>query len=57
MIGVVANGKYRTLGETTRPYFYRTFTQSFEASRTLLVDYGQDAQASPAAVRRVNSSV
>ena len=52
MIGIVANGKYRTLGEATRPYFYRTFTQSFEASRTLLVDFGSDQQATPGAVRQ-----
>ena len=52
VIGIVANGKYRTLGETTRPYFYRTFTQRFEASRTLLVDFGSDQQATPGALRQ-----
>ncbi len=51
VIGIVANGKYRSLGEPNRPYLYRTFTQSYEASRSLLVDFDPSSEGSPQLVR------
>ena len=37
VVGVVGDGKYRTLGERSRPFFYRTTEQNEILSRTLVL--------------------
>ena len=37
VIGVAADAKYRSLGETPEPHFYVPYLQSFDGSRSLLV--------------------
>jgi len=51
VVGIVPNGKYRSLGESTRPFLYRPFAQEYEASRSLLVDFDRSVDMSPSLVR------
>ncbi|HYV06656.1 MAG TPA: ABC transporter permease [Blastocatellia bacterium] len=37
IIGVVKDGKYATLGETSRPFIYQRLRQNYEAKMTLIV--------------------
>jgi predicted permease len=45
VIGVVRDGKYRTLGEDARPYLYLSLLQRYEAGQRLLVRTAGDPRA------------
>jgi putative ABC transport system permease protein len=51
VIGVVSNAKYRTLGESPRPFMYETYGTEGYASETLLVKGSGDAAALLAGIR------
>ncbi len=51
--GIARDGKYRTLGEAPRPFFYRALAQDYSGSRTLVVRTEGDRQAAMAAIRQV----
>jgi len=54
VVGVAADGKYRQLTETPRPFAYLPVSQAFRTSRTLVVHVreGADVASTVAAVRR-----
>lgn len=52
VIGVVKDGKYRTLGESNRPYVYRSLSQTFESDATLIARVQGDTGAVLAAIRQ-----
>jgi predicted permease len=52
VIGVVSGGKYRTLGESPRPYMYLPLAQSYTPQVVLLARTEADPAAQVAAVRR-----
>lgn len=52
VIGVVKDGKYRTLGESNRPYVYRSLSQLFESDATLIARVTGDSSAVIAGIRR-----
>jgi predicted permease len=45
VVGVAADGKYRTLGEEQRSYLYLPITQKYESGQVLLVRTSGDARA------------
>jgi predicted permease len=49
--GIVRNGKYRTLGESPRPYLYKPITQNYESSQMLFVRAAGDPGALMVAIR------
>lgn len=52
VIGIAQNGKYRTIGETARPYFYLPYSQNYAAEYlTLIVHTAGDPQNLAAPVR------
>jgi predicted permease len=51
VVGVVKDGKYRTLGDEGRPYFAVPLLQSYESEMTVIVRGGGDPKALLAAVR------
>lgn len=51
VVGVVRNGKYRTLGESPRPFLYASLQQSFEADRSLVVRSSADPSSLLPALR------
>jgi predicted permease len=53
VIGVVKDGKYRTLGEANRPYVYQSLSQKFESDATLLARVHGDPGAALAAIRQL----
>ncbi|MCA1627993.1 MAG: ABC transporter permease [Acidobacteria bacterium] len=52
IVGVVADGKYETLGETARPAIFLPFAQNYSPGMTLQVRTGGDAGALMNAIRR-----
>jgi predicted permease len=52
VVGVAADGKYRSLGEEPRPFVYRPYLQDYSSSMTLVVATGVDEQRTLLAVRR-----
>jgi macrolide transport system ATP-binding/permease protein len=53
VIGVARDGKYRTLGETPKPYMYFHLPQDYEAGMTLLIRTANDPKSLTPAVREV----
>jgi len=51
IVGIVKTGKYRTLSEDPRPFFYRSFLQVYHPSATVVVQVTGDPRQSFAAVR------
>jgi predicted permease len=51
VVGVARDGKYRTLGESPRPFVYRALRQGGTRDRTVLVRTSGDTQAILAALR------
>jgi predicted permease len=51
VVGVAANGKYRTLGESTRSFIYLPFRQNYSSMMTLVAAGGGNEQGLLAAVR------
>ncbi len=51
VVGVVRNGKYRTLGEAPRPYLYRALAQNFDGTQMLLARFGGDPGVTLGAIR------
>ena len=51
VVGVVKDGKYRTLGEENRPYAYRSLTQTPEGDSTLIARVNGDPGQVLAAIR------
>lgn len=52
VVGVAANGKYRTLGEPPRPFLYRPLTPGYPGRRVLVARSRTDAQATLALLQR-----
>jgi predicted permease len=52
VIGIVKDGKYRTLGETNRPYVYRSLSQLPEGDPTLIARIRGNAAPILAAIRQ-----
>jgi putative ABC transport system permease protein len=52
IVGVVKNGKYRTLGEQPRLFLYHSIHQGYYARETLVVKTNADPASALAAVRR-----
>lgn len=52
VVGVVADGKYRTLGETTRPFIYLPFRQNYSSMMTLVATGEGDEQSLLMAIRQ-----
>ena len=52
VIGVAADVKYRTLGETPEPHFYLPYLQSFDAARSIVARTSGDAGALLTAMQR-----
>ena len=52
IIGVAANGKYQSLGEDPKPYFYRSLLQDYEPNAQLIVR-ADDSQRILSALRGV----
>ena len=44
VVGLVRDGKYRTLGEAPRPYLYTSFAQTDEFMLTLILDTPEEAR-------------
>ncbi len=57
VIAVVKDGKYRTLGESNRPYVYRSQTQLLESDPTLIVRVKGDRSAVLAGVRDIGKQL
>ena len=53
IIGVVKDGKYRTLGESNRPYLYTTMTQRYDGDPTLIARVRGDAAGVLASIRQI----
>jgi predicted permease len=51
VVGVARDGKYRSLGETARPYVYQPVLQSYDPKMTLVVRTTGEPQALAPAVR------
>ena len=51
VVGVARDGKYRSLGDRSRPYIYRPVMQSYEPRMTLVVRTSADPRALAGAVR------
>ena len=51
VVGVARDGKYRSLGDRSRPYVYRPVMQSYEPRMTLVVRTAADPRALTGAVR------
>ena len=51
VVGVARDGKYRSLGDRSRPYIYRPVMQSYEPRMTLVVRTSADPRALTGAVR------
>jgi predicted permease len=51
VVGVVRDGKYRSLGETPQPYIYQPVLQSYDPKMTLIVRTTGEPRAAAAAVR------
>jgi predicted permease len=51
VVGVARDGKYRSLGDRARPYFYRPLMQSYEPRMTLVVRTAGEPAALAGAVR------
>jgi putative ABC transport system permease protein len=52
IVGVVKNGKYRTLGEQPRPFLYHSILQGYYARATLVAKTSGDLTSALAALRR-----
>ena len=52
VVGVARDGKYRTLGEAPRPFFYRAVGQDWKGSQTVVVRTSGDRSRAMAAIRR-----
>jgi ABC-type antimicrobial peptide transport system permease subunit len=52
VVGITKDGKYVTLGEDPKPFFYRSFFQRYGADAALHVRTASDPQRLVAAVRR-----
>jgi putative ABC transport system permease protein len=53
IVGVVATGKYRTLGENPRPFLYRCILQGKNPSRTLVVRSSAPSAGLLASIRQI----
>ncbi|HEX8354700.1 MAG TPA: ABC transporter permease [Pyrinomonadaceae bacterium] len=51
VVGVARDGKYRSLGDRSRPYFYRPLMQTFDPRMTLVVRTAGEPAALAGAVR------
>ncbi len=57
IIGVVKDGKYRTLGEEPRPFVYANMVQNYAGMATLIVRAGGDTRTVFADIRKTVSSI
>ena len=57
VVGVVANGKYRTLGEDSRPFVYRSLQQTGDGSQTVIVRAAGDLASTLGALRTAASEI
>jgi predicted permease len=57
VIGVVANGKYRTLGEPARPFVYRCILQRDDPDRMIVVRTAGNSAGTLPAIRRIASQL
>jgi len=57
IIGVVKDGKYRTLGEEPRPFVYANMVQNYTGMATLIVRAGGDTRTIFADIRKTVSSI
>ncbi len=57
VVGVAANGKYRTLGEPARPFVYRCILQQDGSDRLIVVRTAGDAASTLPAIRRIASQL
>ena len=57
IIGVVKDGKYRTLGEEPRPFVYANMVQNYAGMATLIVRAGIDTRTIFADIRKTVSSI
>ena len=57
IIGVVKDGKYRTLGEEPRPFVYANMVQNYAGMATLIVRAGGDTRTIFADIRKTVSSI
>lgn len=52
VVGVARDSKYRTLGESPRPYIYRSLLQSYETGQTMIVRTRDNPATTLAAMRQ-----
>ncbi len=52
VIGIVPDGKYRTLGEEPRSFLYRALSQNYSANQIMVVRTNSDVHALLAAIRQ-----
>jgi predicted permease len=57
VVGVVANGKYRTLGESPRPFVYRCILQQDGSDRLIVVRTAGNPAGTLPAIRRIASQL
>ncbi len=57
VIGVVQNGKYRSIGEEPRPAIFMSFHQRPSSRATLVAHVAGDAQSTLAAIRQVTKDI
>ena len=57
VVGVAANGKYRTLGEPARPFVYRCVLQGDDSDRLIVVRTAGNPMGTLPAIRRIASQL
>jgi len=57
VVGVAANGKYRTLGEPARPFVYRSILQQDGSDRLIVVRTAGNPMGTLPAIRRIASQL